>query len=227
MGAMKRFLSFLLLSLCCGCEAPDAEPEAKPASAAPRKPASTVRTPPAEERAKTPPAFESVDAALAALESALAADDQDAIRGATTWLAKQGATVVGPAATQVQDSSNEVRFRLACLNVLGYLGPPAASAVIEATRSDSPQIRAKATDVLGSIHPSSTPIVSRLIELLDDEDPALRRSAVESLGRIGKPAERAAPKLQEILNSDADESLRGAAKTALKKIDPRIGFGKQ
>jgi HEAT repeat protein len=65
------------------------------------------------------------------------------------------------------------------------------------------------------------------MELLDaKEDPDLRRSAVGSLGRIGKPAQRAAPKLQEILNSDADESLRGAAKTALKQIDPRIGFGK-
>jgi HEAT repeat protein len=127
----------------------------------------------------------------------------------------------------VQETSNDLRYRLACLNVLGYVGPPATSAVIEATHSETPQIRAKAVDVLGGIHPSSLEIVTRLIELLDDEDSNLRRSAVGSLGRIGKPAQRAAPKLQEILNSDADESLRGAAKTALKQIDPRIGFGKQ
>jgi HEAT repeat protein len=216
---MKRFFPLLVWGLCCSCEAPHDEPLAKP-----RKTGPPVQAP---RNVKTTPTFEDVDDALASLETGLVGDDQEAIRGATAWLAKQGATAAGPAAAEVQDSTNNIRFRLACLNVLGYLGPPAASAVIEATRSETPQVRGKAADVLGSIQPSSTPVVDRLIELLDEEDADLRRSAVGSLGRIGEPARRAAPKLQEILNSDADESLRGAAKTALKKIDPRVGFGKQ
>jgi HEAT repeat protein len=220
---MKRLLWLPLFGLCCSCEGPEEGGAPKIVSAAPRKSAPTN----APERAASGDSFSTVNAALESLSTGLAADDQVAIRGATAWLAKQGAGAVAPTAAEVKNAQNDLRFRLACLNVLGYLGPPAAGPILEATQSDTPQVRAKATDMLGNIHPSSSQIVSRLIELLDNDDLALRRSAVESLGRIGKPAERAAPQLLAILNGDSDDSLRGAAKTALKKIEPRIGFGKQ
>jgi HEAT repeat protein len=225
---MNRFIPLLIVSLCFGCEGPEPKQAAKPASAASSKPPHAQQaTNATNDNKPKAPDFRNVEAALEALSTGLAGDDQAAVRGATAWLAKEGGSAVGPVAAEVNDANNDLRFRLACLNVLGYLGPPAAGPILEATRNETPEIRAKATEMLGSIQPSSSQIVSRLMELLDaKEDPDLRRSAVGSLGRIGKPAQRAAPKLQEILNSDADESLRGAAKTALKQIDPRIGFGK-
>lgn len=193
----------------------------KPAARAPSQPVSN-----ATESPPAPTTFADVPTALDALAKAIPAEDQDMLRATTLWLSKQGAATVGPAAAEVEKQDNDLKYRLACLNVLGFVGPPAEAAILKATESESSHVRVKAIDSLGSIHPSSTPIVNRLIALLDDSDDAVQRRAIESLGRIGKPAQRAAPKLQAILNSDANDSLRGAAKEALLKVEPRRGFHK-
>ncbi len=227
---MKRRLLIVAVLTCAGCEPMETTPppNTRATAAAPveKSEASSGSAFAAEASSATSTSYADVPTALKALAEAIPADDQETMRSATLWLSKQGQATVEPARVEVENPGNDVRYRLACLNVLGFVGPPAESVILKATESETPQVRLKAVDALGGIHPSSTPIVDRLIALLDDPDEAVKRRAIESLGRIGQPAQRAAPKLQAILNSDANDSLRGAAKAALVKVEPRRGFHK-
>ena len=229
---MNRVFLAAWLALAAGCEGagrialPPSHEKSRVNSSA-EAPLSSSETAPAEQNTPAPeaaPAFADPPAALAALKTAISSDDQPTIRAATVWLTRQGAAAVEPAAAEVQNPENDLRYRLACLNVLGFLGPDAAPALLEATHSESAPVRIRAADALGNVRPVREEIVDRLLVLLGDGDDELRRAAAQSLGRIGPPARKAAPKLQAILNSDADDSLRGAAKTALLKVDRRVGF---
>lgn len=224
---MKPWIYAAVLALVTGCEVAQ-EPAASPAPPPAKATSSSSPRAPASQRAATPapPDFGSNAAALQALKTAVEADDPKSVRHATLWLSQQGAAAVAPTDAEVQNEANPLNYRLACLNVLGFLGPPAAEAILDASGSETPRVRVKAIEMLGNIKPAGEPIIDELIVMLDEPDSAVRRAAVQSLGRMGKAARRAAPKLQAILNSDADDSLRGAAKTALTQVDPRVGFHK-
>jgi hypothetical protein len=60
----------------------------------------------------------------------------------------------------------------------------------------------------------------------DGSDASVQRQAIVALGRIGPAAKaEAVPALQAILNDlSASETLRGAARDALKQIDERRGL---
>ncbi len=172
------------------------------------------------------PQFANVTEAISSLASAVDQGDANQVRNATKWLSEQGEVAVAPLSSEINRGENDVKFRVACLNVLTFLGPMATPQIVATTQSDTRALQLKAIEMLGGVRPVTNDALDRLIAMVDHDDDLLRRAAIQSLGRIGQPAHRAAPKLQEVLNSDANDSLRGAAREALGNIDPRKGFHK-
>ncbi len=113
-------------------------------------------------------------------------------------------------------------------STLSQLGPDAAPHLIKVLSSDKLALRKRAADQLGFIKPTTPKVIDTLIALLDDKEHDVRLYAIKSLDTIGEPANKATPKLQSILNSLDDkrdsETLRSAAKEALKSVDPRKTF---
>jgi HEAT repeat protein len=173
-----------------------------------------------------PPQFANVTEAISSLASAVDQGDANQVRNATKWLSEQGEVAVAPLSNEINRAENDVKFRVACLNVLTFLGPVATPQIVATTQCDTRALQLKAIEMLGGVRPVTNDAIDRLIAMVEHDDDLLRRAAIQSLGRIGQPAHRAVPKLQAVLNSAANDSLRGAAQEALKSIDPRKGFHK-
>lgn len=60
--------------------------------------------------------------------------------------------------------------------------------------------------------------LSELVEALQHDDPRMRLQVVQTIERIGPAAERAVPALQVLSEKDKEESIREAAKAAIKTI---------
>jgi len=114
--------------------------------------------------------------------------------------------------------SEKVGERAAAARILGELGPKAKDAVpdLQAALADpDKEVRRSAARSLGDIGPASKSAVPTLGKALKDADPQVRQSAAYALGRIGDPAAR--PFL-EAAKKDTNESVKRAAKEALKTL---------
>jgi hypothetical protein len=216
-------VTWLLLAL--GCSEPpaaaDSAPEPPPAPSGPQ-----MLPPPPVVPAD---AFANVAAAMAEVETATYSsnpEDQKRLVRVERWLTGRGASIEPELSALVKDAGAPVASRVPAGRALARLGPAGMPTLLEATASDTKQVRVKAIESLGRIDPPSKEIVIKLVGLLDEKDPGSRRAALLGLSHIGPRAKTAAPelvdKLTGILNNlEEEDTLRTAAHSALKKIDPR------
>ena len=105
---------------------------------------------------------------------------------------------------------------------LGTLHDDAVSAVpalVARLQDNQPLVRAFAAYSLGRIHKRPALVLPALIEAAADTNALVRRFAVTAIGRFRSQAQNADRVLMQSLR-DPDESVRDAAREALKKIDP-------
>jgi HEAT repeat protein len=113
--------------------------------------------------------------------------------------------------TELCRPGTEKPLRLAALISLARFGPAAKSALpvlIEAVKSDEPDVRQAAGQVLGSLGAGAGPAVPALTAALADPDPTARKVIVSALGKVGPPAKDAVPALVQLLGADKDRDLR-------------------
>lgn len=114
--------------------------------------------------------------------------------------------------------SDKVQERAAAARILGELGPAAKDAVPglqEALLDADKDVRRAVARSLGDIGRAAKPAVPALGKALKDGDAAVRQSAAYALGRIGDPA---AKPFLEAAKKDSNESVKRAAKDALKAL---------
>lgn len=120
-------------------------------------------------------------------------------------------------------SETERRFmEMLAVEGLGVIGPGAAAAVpqlIQATRSDSSELRRLAATTLGRIGPASDVAIPALVDrVFDDESEAVRDAAALALPTCGP---RATTALSLILqDEEASQRLRGAKAVGMYETLP-------
>jgi HEAT repeat protein len=87
----------------------------------------------------------------------------------------------------------------AATDALGRIGAAAVPALVNELRHPDPQVRLKATEVLGRMGEEAQAAVPELVRLLDDPDHEVRKAAARTLGRIGPAAQVAVPALMRTL----------------------------
>jgi HEAT repeat protein len=106
-------------------------------------------------------------------------------------------------------------------SILGYIGPPAKSAVaplVEMAKTDkSPVARREALMALGGIGPAAAAGVPAAIAALDDADEKVVIAACFALAQLGPAAKEAIPALKKRAESK-DEGVRQEAVKALKAL---------
>jgi HEAT repeat protein len=217
-------LGMFALAVGCG-ERPVAGTKAVTTKSAPA--AAETSTPVAEPRVE----YTSVPEALDAVERLSAsgnASSQDLVQ-IEQWLGKQGDKAAPALSAALADSSESLAVRITACRALSKLGPQGKEPLLQAAAGEPRQLRLKATECLGRINPTDKAIVEKLVATLDADDFDQRKAALTALANIGPPASKAEPKLVEKLMSmlndtKQDETLRGLANTALKKVDPRTGL---
>ncbi len=96
----------------------------------------------------------------------------------------------------------------AAADALGRIGPPAVPQLIAALRSQDPEHRLQATQVLARMGSDAKEAVPDLIRLLDDPDERIRKAATRTLGRVGPAAGEAVPALMERLLEPQGSAVR-------------------
>lgn len=84
-------------------------------------------------------------------------------------------------------------------DALGRIGSAAVPALTEALRSNDPDVRLKAAEVLARMGTDAKPAAADLTRLLDDPDERIRKAAARALGMIGPDAADAVPALMRSL----------------------------
>jgi HEAT repeat protein len=220
-------LALALLLLGCG---PQAGRQAKrPGTKRP-----TTSTPSKSKREAKPKStlavhaesFAGIPEAIRALTEAAKSSNEDEVIRADKWLVMQGGAAVEPLANVLNDEQAHLAARFAACRILRRLGNEAKPALKQALGSESKQMRLKAIETLGRVRPTDPDIIQTLVDLIGAEDERVRSVAILSLGDIGPPAkDMCADKLVAILNdAEENETLRDAAKRALKKVNPRRNF---
>jgi len=222
---MKTLLILALSLVLAGC-GPQTRRQTK--SPATKKPAVSKAS-----KAKPKPtltveanSFAGIPEAIDALADAAKNSDDAKLLQATKWLMMQGDAAVEPLAQVLNDEQADLAPRIAACRTLRELGPKAKPALKQALGSEPKQLRLNAIKALGLVRPADRDIVQTLMDLLDSDDERLQPEAILALGNIGPPAkDMCGERLVGILNdAEADETLRDAAKRALKNINPRRKF---
>jgi HEAT repeat protein len=216
-------LGALVVVAGCG-EVPGPKKAAQPA-----KKAKAETPPPPPKIEVKPDAFASVPEALDAIVAAQSANDQKQILIAEEWIRLQGAGAGPILAETLKNDEAPLAARIAACRGLSRLGPSVGKApLLAALDSSNAQLLNKACESLALMKPHDPQVVAKLIALVDSKDPQLRLKAVNGLAFIGPAAKEAGPKLLAILNSQQeDDTLRAAAKAALKSCAPRKTFSDQ
>jgi hypothetical protein len=87
----------------------------------------------------------------------------------------------------------------AAAEALGRIGPAAVPQLVATLRSEDPEARLQATQVLARMGSDAKEAVPDLVRLLDDPDERIRKAATRTLGRIGPDAAEAVPALMKSL----------------------------
>lgn len=219
-----------ILVVVCGCAEDSgttvAETGQSNGSAAPTSPAPRPAPPPARKPVVVKQdAFPGVPQALAALNSAVKANDREGVATAEGWFELQQTSAVPPLVAVVEDANADFELRLSACRALSRIGPPAAESLERLLSIEPQQLQLRAMESLSRIKPVRPSTVSIFRELLKPGEVRVRQVALECLGRIGPPAKDAVPDLVAILNdTNENETLRGEAKQALKVVEPRRGL---
>jgi HEAT repeat protein len=165
--------------------------------------------------------------ATGALFAALTSDDGDVRWAATGLIVKLGEDNRDDVITRLLDlahADNLVGRRMAlyCLRDLRAKGPAVLEAIESASRADAPYLRLAALAALARLADSrdgASEIALRCLE--SDPDAGVRRAAAATLGTIGSPTPHALAALARAAATPGDESLRRAARSALKRMEER------
>jgi HEAT repeat protein len=146
--------------------------------------------------------------------------DQSVDRSAGAALIRLGK----PAVDVLRATLASPELRLAALEILGEIGPPAKAAVADviAVLADAnPEFRSDAAMTLGRMGDAAAEAVPQLLKMLEGSgsEPSDRYAAAFALGRAGAAAKAALPKLRDI-SQGQDELLATVAAWAALKIDP-------
>ena len=173
---------------------------------------------------EAPISFNSVEEAIEGLKTA--AGDQKVLAAAISWLSSHGDVAIVPLVAEMNNESGDLQTRVYACAALGSIGAAAEKELIAALDSSTPQIRYRASKGLGQIKPSTRPIILKLVELMKHEDVNTRKEAVLALEKIGTAAELIAtePLIAMLNNEQENETVRDAAKRALKSVNPRRTF---
>lgn len=139
-----------------------------------------------------------------------------------------------PLYTQVLKVERDPAARLAGVQAIGNIGPPAKTAfatLVDVMKTSPPQVkgandpqglRRSVIEALAKIEPEPKEFVPVLITTLkQDRDPAVKSAAIASLAKLGsdaKPAAQALAELVKTAKTDADKALAKEASDALEKI---------
>lgn len=219
----------VMLSCGCGANAPTTSQSQQQNSghAAAEGQSNSAEPTPTPTAAQKPVDFDSLDMALAAMFAAASERDSETMNGIGAWIAKNHGVEAKPMMqAKALDASADLEERIAACGVLRELGPAADEALTRiVNEADQSLVAANALKSITMLRPAPSGLLDRLMGWMDHDDLQVQRAAVQSLARIGTKAESAAPKLLAILNSpDANETLRGEAKRALKAVNPRRTF---
>jgi len=114
--------------------------------------------------------------------------------------------------------SDELPERLQGIAAMGTMEkePRAVEYLLEASNDESPTIRVKAIDTLGTMRakPATAPLIQRIF--MRDCDIPTKRRILAALGRIGDP--RATAPLLDLLDRDVPADLKASALYALGEI---------
>lgn len=222
---MLAGLSLVVVAMLgCGEQAAPAKSSGKP------KPSAELNS--STKKDEAPPAsFGSVPEALAAVEAMSESGNpssQELMR-IEQWLGDQGNSAAPALTTALGDDKQHLAVRITACRALSRLGASGKEPLLQATAAEPRQLRLKATECLGRVKPTDKQIVDKLVGMVDHDDFDQRKAALTALANIGPAASKADPqlpqKLMGILNdTKQDETIRGLAKTALKKVDPRTGL---
>lgn len=199
-----------------GSKAPVAAKTSKSKSKAKPKPPLTVHA----------DSFAGIPEAIRALtEAAKSGKDNELIR-ADRWLVMQGGAAIEPLANVLNDQQAHLAARIVACRVLRRLGSDAKPALKQALGSEPKQMRLNAIEALGIVRPTDPDIIQTLVDLASGEDERVRLEAILALAKIGPHAkDKCADMLVAILNdAEENETIRGAAKRALRKVNPRRNF---
>ncbi len=224
---MKKLmiLGLVLVALGCGSQTnePARETEAKRPAAEKAPKAEVPAKPQLDVRADS---YAGLSEAIDSLTEAATTGGGDERLKADKWLVMQGDTAVEPLSQILNDEQAQLAARIAACRTLWKLGPNAKPALKAAIGGEPQLIRLNAVKGLGFIRPTDRDIIETLTGLLEAEEERVRRETTSALGNIGPPAaDLCVDKLVGMLNNeDENETLRGAAKNALKQINPRRSF---
>lgn len=215
-----RAVLFLVIAIAgCGDGPPRRESvNSVESGVAPAKP-----QPPAQATPARQIEFASVDAAFAEVERLSGEPSAGPQRmQVERWFHDQGERIASELAAKLADADAGTASRMAACRVLARLGPTARPALLAASEGPPDPVRIKAIESLARLEPVDAETVAKLITLIDDDDRDVRRAAIAGLKHVGPPAKDASARLQAIL-SDAseEETIRAAAKEALKSVAPR------
>ena len=228
LGKARRLLVFACVTLAlAGCgertakttvSAKKTETETKQAEASPPAEASTVN-------------YDSVPEALNAVEQLSASGNPSSqeLMQIEQWLGAQGRDAVPHLSTALADPNRHLAVRITACRALSRVGAAGKEPLLQAASAEPRQLRLKATECLGRIQPTDKTIVNKLVSTVDSDDFDQRKAALTALANIGPAASKADPKLVDKLtvllnDTKQDETLRGLARTTLKKVDPRTGL---
>lgn len=152
------------------------------------------------------------ETAAECLIPALKHPDKAIRRKATTLLGKTGETgAVDLLIIALQDKHPRVRSRAA--HALGRIGNPnAIKSLTVALKDTAPNVRINALHALGKFGESAS---IALTSALADPVASVRRHAIAALEKTG--SKRAIPQLEKMVRNEREDSVRLAAKRALRK----------
>jgi HEAT repeat protein len=195
-------------------------------SSSPSEPSPPPAPPPKPKIVVPQDAYSGVPQALQAYTDALKTQNAGEADRVEAWLEMNGEQSVKGLAEILKDSSTSPETQVAASRALGRSGPTAAKALMEViatTKVD--QVRLKSIESISILKPANPDTIKMLHGLMTHKDSRVRQSAIQGLARIGAPAKDVVPDLMNVLNNTKEnDTVRSAAKDALKKIDPRKGF---
>lgn len=207
-----------------------------PRSTTTSKPSKKKKQPTVAADAKPKPAaapleFSSVPQALDAVEQMSLSGNPSSqeLMQIEQWLSSKGTQAAPELSAALADPNRHLAVRITACRALARLGPTGKQPLLQAASAEPRQLRLKATESLGRIKPTDKAIVDQLVTLLNSDDFDQRKAALTALATIGPAASKADPKLVDKLtgllnDTKQDETIRGLAKTALKRVDPRTGL---
>ena len=137
----------------------------------------------------------------------------DVRRSAVKALAKsEDSRAAAPLITALQDGSELVRG--CALQGLKDIGPPAVPLLIDALKNPDRRVRRKASCVIDNIGYELKDI-GDFQSALADPVASVRRHAIAALEKTG--SKRAIPQLEKMARDEPEDSVRQAAKRALRK----------